>query len=95
MKIDTLKDLEKIIKLCRKTGVSAMRIDGVEFELGPEQANINIQKPSKRFVEELQPQMPVFTPGGITAETKIPTDGLTDEQLLMWSAQGHEQQEEM
>jgi hypothetical protein len=84
MKIDTAKQLEQVIKLCRKLGVDSMRIDGVEFHLAP----IALQpKKVKSLMEDIQPQMPVYTPGGITEEVTIPTDGLTEEQLLFYSAQ--------
>ncbi len=34
MKVDTLKDLEKLVKLCRKTGVETITVDGITIELG-------------------------------------------------------------
>lgn len=34
MKIETFKDLEIIIKLCRKQGVSSIKVDNVELQLG-------------------------------------------------------------
>ena len=36
MKVNTLKDLEKLLKLARKTGVQVMEVDGVKFSLGAE-----------------------------------------------------------
>ena len=33
MKIDTISDLEKTIKLCRKLGVSSIETDGVKLQL--------------------------------------------------------------
>lgn len=34
MKITTLKELEQVIKLCRKTGVQSITVDGVQLQLG-------------------------------------------------------------
>lgn len=34
MKLESIKDLESVIKLCRKTGVLAITIDGVAIQLG-------------------------------------------------------------
>lgn len=34
MKIENLKDLSQIIDLCRKKGIKAITIDGVQIELG-------------------------------------------------------------
>lgn len=36
MKIESLKDLEAIIKLCRKTGVASIEVNGIKLELGAE-----------------------------------------------------------
>jgi hypothetical protein len=79
VKIDNLKELSKLMTLCRKQGVAAIEIDNIKFNLGPEPA------PTK-WVEA---QIPTYTPGGITADTKIVTDELTPEQLLMWSTGGN------
>ncbi len=35
MKIDDLDQLEKLIRLCRKTGISAIEIDNIKFNLNP------------------------------------------------------------
>lgn len=49
MKIDTLKDLEKTIKLCRRMGVQSIEIDGVKLQLGdaPEKANLVTEESTK------------------------------------------------
>lgn len=88
MKIDTLKDLERVIKLCRKTGVSAIKIDGIEFGLGPEPKQQMSANHLVADIVETGPTMPIYTPGGIDENTKITTDGLTEEQLLYYSSQG-------
>lgn len=34
MKVESIKQLEQVIKLCRKTGVNSIEIDGVKLMLG-------------------------------------------------------------
>lgn len=34
MKVETLKDLEAMLKVCRKQGVLAIKVDGIELSLG-------------------------------------------------------------
>lgn len=48
MEIKNLKDLEKLIKLCRKTGVHTFKLQGMEFELGAEP----IKDKPRSFVED-------------------------------------------
>lgn len=36
MKIDTLKDLQALVKMCRKTGIKSIEVDGVKLQLGDE-----------------------------------------------------------
>jgi hypothetical protein len=91
MKIESFKDLQKLIQLCRKTGIEAIEIDNVKMNLGPTPTIVsNTRQKVSQVANETQP---VFTPGGITEEIQIPTNGLTDEQLLFYSAQGHEPQQ--
>lgn len=91
MKIESLKELENVIKLCRRTGVEHIIVDGVELNLGP--APIIYRKEAKpastkeRVDRILNPGV-AHTP---TEETIITSDSLTDEQLLFYSAQGNEQ----
>lgn len=87
MKIDSLKDLEKLIKLCRKTGIEAIEVEGLKMNLGP--TPVIISEKRQKSVQKSNDMLPVYTPGGITEDTKIETNGLTDEQLLFYSAQGH------
>ena len=83
MKVDNLKDLQKLIQLCRKTGVEAIEVDGVKMNLGPAPFS---QKQAKAVTKSAPYEtFQVHTPGGIIEEIQIPTDGLTEEQLLMWS----------
>jgi hypothetical protein len=80
VKIETLKDLEKLIKLCRKTGVSAITVDGIELSLSAQ------EKPTRTKSNKVVPGTlleDTFDPGQI--ETP---DQLTEEQLMMWSVGG-------
>ena len=92
MKIDSFKDLEKLIKLCQKTGVDAIKIDGIEMSIRP-----YVKPTVKRSIRPTE----TFAVGGIDENTKIipntipdpiETDELTDDQLLFYSATGEVQQ---
>jgi len=83
VQIESLKDLEKLIKLMRKTGVDRIEIDGIKLELGtlPE---------TGKYSPKTGEKAPI---GVIDESTQLPyviqtPDALTDEQLLMWSATG-------
>lgn len=75
MTISTIKDLDKIMSLCRKQGVSVFKIDNVEFRLeGVDGPKTN----KKRQPTQTQSQdIPIETP-----------DELTEEQRLFYSATG-------
>jgi hypothetical protein len=79
MKVESLKDLAKLIALCRKTGVESIRVDGVELHLGPESTRKVTSKPQKSTgkVTQKQPENPTID--------DILSDGLSPEQMLMWS----------
>lgn len=88
MLIESLKDLEKLVKLMRKTGIDKIKVDGVELELNSLPYSGKYLPKTRQSFEE-----PTYTPGGVDANTpihmdNIPSDGLTEEQLLMWSANG-------
>jgi len=94
MQIKDIKDLEKVIKLCRKTGVDVLKIDNVEFHLGQEPVKKLSQKRGE-FVTESALQAPqnTYTPGGITEDVKIPGIELTEEQLLFYSSSSTNEQQ--
>ncbi len=79
MKIETLQDLKKVIKLCRETGVNTITVDGIVIELGLE--------PTKETKSVRASSINTFAPGGITEDVKIVTEELTDEQRLFWSSE--------
>lgn len=79
MKIDNFKDLEKLVRLMRKTGIDIAKVDGVELVLGstPQQPIKRSNSPVETFPGVVGPDTPIETP-----------DELTPEQLLMWSTGG-------
>lgn len=83
MKIDNLKELQKVIKACRSLGVQSIKIDNVEFHLGDLPAPSQAQRTSQAVVQDV---INTIAPGGITADTKILTDELTPDQLLFYSS---------
>jgi hypothetical protein len=76
--VKDIKDLEKLLKMCRKQGVQSIRWGDVEFHLG------DIPSPVVPTAKRLPTPAP-FIPGGVDADTKILTDELTEEQMLYWS----------
>lgn len=82
MKIESHKDLVKIIALCRKQGVEFIKLNDFEMRLGPpEMTTTSI----KRKQQVLLDSNLLYSPDGITADTKIITDELTPDQLLFYS----------
>jgi len=89
MKIDSIKQLDKLLALCQKRGVTSITVDGISLQLMPH------KQPTKRgmiqhdvFPEEVI-KVPVYNPGNINESTAIETideETLTEEQLLYYSA---------
>ena len=78
MKVESLRQLEGLLKLCRKHGVRTVKLEGMEFTL----ENDVPQKPRNNG----SVQGGVIAPGGITDDSQIPTPHmLTPEQLMDWS----------
>jgi hypothetical protein len=87
MKINNLKDLDKLIQLCRKRGVTDITIDGITLTLGMEPV-----KEAKLEQENYPIQQQIYTPGGITENTKIQIpQELTDAELLFWSSRSEQE----
>lgn len=85
--MNDLKELKKLIKLCRDNGVQSIRFDGVELHLGDIPSPIDTRKyPDLTAKGQAQP----LAPGGITDNTKILTEELSEEQLLYYSAGGNQ-----
>jgi hypothetical protein len=84
--IGSLKDLDKLIKLCRQRGIQSIKVDNVELHLGDAPVKYTRQVSSTKYIAD--------NFGNIDENSKIETpDELTEDQLLFYSAQGHEQVE--
>lgn len=88
MTIDNLKELQKLIQLCRKTGVESIKVDNVEFHLG--KAPAKAYKPQAEVLTDPLANASVPKPNiynEISEVDKIEMpDELTDEQLMNWSS---------
>lgn len=92
MKIDSFKDLAKLVALCQKQGITSIKVDGIELSLGLKPTTY---KP-KAYKAEVFPEEDIKVPqfNGITSPVPqvvndtIETDELTEEQLLNWSSAG-------
>lgn len=87
MKIDSIKDLQKVIALCRKLGVDALEVDNVKFNLGAAPKRSRKAANEGDIFPEASLKVPQFTPttASLVADT-IASDELTEEQLLFYSA---------
>jgi hypothetical protein len=90
LKIENLKDFKALVKACRSLGVDAIKVDGLEIALGKEPVKRSNKVVDEAVFPEASIQVPRFT-GEITEPEKPATDEMTAEQLLMWSAQSHEE----
>lgn len=91
MTISDLKELQALIKVCRKLGVNTIEVDGVKLSLGV------LPYSPKELKDPAIPDAAIKVPlynGPITEPDAIPTEGLTEDQLMFYSAQGHDQVEQ-
>lgn len=87
MKLDSLKDLKQLFKLCQEMGIEKFEIGGLKLELGPMPTKKQYtKKADKGHFSQSQ-----FSPYIPTEDTRIQTDDLTEEQLLMWSVTSENQ----
>jgi hypothetical protein len=87
MQVKDINDLEKIIKLCRKTGIESIKIDNIELKLG-EVPQKDTQILPKRTINTT-----TYAPGGITEDSKIDVpEQLTEEQMMFYSVLSQDQQ---
>lgn len=85
MTINSLKELNKLIALCRKTGVQSIKIDGIEMHLGAMPTKAIVRQIDTNVFPEESIKVPMYNPGN-TSEDKIEEETLTEEQLLYYSA---------
>lgn len=60
MKIESLKELQKVIALCRKTGVQSIKVDGIELILGAEPRKASKSLDYSSDFPEASVQVPQF-----------------------------------
>lgn len=100
MKVDSLKELKKLLTLCRQQGVQSIKLGEVEFHLGalPKKRSKAIDIDAFPEADIKIPQFqaidkPIINPEvNQYVEDAIQTDELTEEQLMFYSAQGHQEQ---
>lgn len=81
MKIESQKDLAKLIALCRKTGVQSIRVDNVEFHLGDQP----FEQPKHSVMTKSSISLPKAQVVTTSGPDVVESDEMTEEQLLMWS----------
>jgi hypothetical protein len=99
MKIQNLKDLKALIKLCRSANISAIEVDGVKLHLGNVEPKSTIAAPTlpdySSDIPEANIRIPkynpvpnqgTYVPDPGTIPDDIKTDSLTAEQMLFYSA---------
>lgn len=79
MTLPNLKELEKLIKLCRKQGLSSLRAGTIEFTL----KDIEMPAPRKRNKAGTKGVLPQEA---FAEQHTIQDDGPSEEDLLFWSA---------
>jgi agmatine/peptidylarginine deiminase len=92
--INSLKELKQVIDLCRKSGVTKIRLGELEMDLsvytqvGKSKSNsyINMDFPEANIAVP-QPNLPIQA-----IADKIATDELTPEQLLFYSSAAQAEQ---
>lgn len=91
MKIENLKEFKALIKACRQLGVESFEADGCFVKLGA----LPVKQPNSPAIDQTSfPEASVKVPaydGPITEPEIVPTEGLTEDQLMFYSAQGHEE----
>lgn len=78
--VENLKDLEKLLKLCRRQGVTEINLGAVSFKLGDLPAEK--EKQTENMTEDLEDQWANF-----------PAGDLTPEQLTYYSSGGTPEQD--
>lgn len=95
MKIENIKELAKVIALCRKQGVLAIKIDGIELQLSPTVNQVRAPQLTdfSNDFPEAQVQVPKYSPIADASPDSVDMpDELSEEQLMFYSSQGHTEQ---
>lgn len=72
----TAKELAKLAKACRKSGIKTYKGEGFEITLSDEIPTAKESKSSKKTTSAATPEEPGL----------VETDDMTEEQLLFWSS---------
>lgn len=91
MKIENLKDLKNLLKVCQENGVDAIKIDGIEMSIRLQTKSTRpTRTPSEVFQPTLDEQIKVPVPKAFQETEAAPDietpDELTPDQLLNWSS---------
>lgn len=93
MKIENLKELQKVIALCQKSGVQSIKIDGIEMVITLKHNAKSNKKQLDYSTDFPEASIPVpqynDTSEVQAIADKIATDELTPEQQLFYSAVAH------
>jgi hypothetical protein len=94
MTISNLKEFKALIKACRSLGINTIEIGTLKCTLG----QLPYKQSNRSSIDttafpEASIKVPMFN-GPVADVEPITTDDPTEEQLLMWSAQSHEQVEQ-
>ncbi len=95
MKIESLKDLQKLIKLCHATGVSAIEVDGVKMNLELGYAQVKPKHLAKDAPKQTTTRsgLPIIeSPANQAIIDAISSDGPTDEDIMNWSVRDDSQE---
>lgn len=92
--IKNIKDLERLIKVCRKHNILTIKVDGAELMLGNQSQAPKVQLDAFPELPGITADMPIPAPTILSAEDKreiaeqgaIDTDLPSDEELLFYSA---------
>lgn len=83
MKIESLQELKALIALCKKTGVSSLKLEALELNIELDYAQPKV-KPKRK--EQAVPNFPFESTQPFNTENSVDVGQMTDEQRLFWSA---------
>jgi len=85
LKIEDIKSLKQVLKLCRENGVSAIEIDGIKLNIALETKKAKVRQVSDFSSDIPEANIKVPQYNGEVADD-ITTDELTPDQLLFYSS---------
>lgn len=88
MKLESIKDLEALVKLCRKHGIEAIEVDNVKFSLGSAPKRVSILRSEDPLADARIPMFNGITNPNVAqvVADQIKTDELSPDQLLFYSS---------